>query len=158
MDKQLSRRIRRPRPPWPTKSTPRSTRSPTHPETSPSQRPSRSYYDTGATTLNVVAGDGVAADGTNPVANGDDGDSRPRLGERVQRRASKPSSAARGRLPAHSPSTSLSGTTDETATLFTQSSEEDYTEQRLGYGCHRLLLDDPCQHVDVDRARREQEL
>ena len=89
------------------------------------------FYDIGATTLNVVAGDGVAADGTNPVASGDT--------VTVDPTSTNEFSAALGAVAA-GPETPpgpvtidiVVGTTDETATLFTQSAEEDSPSSDAG--------------------------
>ena len=91
------------------------------------------YYDIGATTLGVVAGDGVAADGTNPVANGDtvtvDPTSTNELSADLEAVV-----GGNGTPPGPLDIDVVVGTTDETSTLFTQSSEEDAPSSDAGTG------------------------
>ena len=98
------------------------------------QSPTESaYYDIGATTLGVVVGDGVAADGTDPVANGDTVTVDPTgttefsadLGAVV---------GGQGTPPGPLTIDIVVGTTDETATLFAQSAEEDSPSTDAGTG------------------------
>jgi len=88
-------------------------------------------YDIGATTLNVAAGDGAAADGTAPVAGSDvvtvDPTSTNEFSADLEAVVS-----GQGSPPGPLDIDILVGSTDETATLFTQPSEEDTPSSDAG--------------------------
>ena len=112
---------------------PRSSRSPTRPGLRCNSNTASVDYDIGAVTLAITASDGTAADGTAPIANGDtvavDPTSPNELSADLEAVV-----GGQGTPPGPLDIDFTVGATDETATLFTQPSEEDAPSNDPGTG------------------------